>query len=114
MAKTEHTQGAPSTSPGAPAYVERPVERDADFLFSQGAEVFELLSPEDRKIYVMQSYSLSGTPELSHNDLFSLGNRLEFPEGWRYRVHTLDRDLISSARGATIQDEFGNIYQLVE
>jgi len=96
----------------ARAYSERTIERHNTWTWEAGRRVYELLAP-DGSDYVMQSYSQIRDPQLSIGELRSLGDRLELPEGWRYRSRVLKRDLTLVARGkATIvQDDLTNTYQ---
>ncbi|MFF4545709.1 hypothetical protein [Streptomyces sp. NPDC001435] len=43
----------------------------------------------------------------------TLGERLQLPEGWQYHVRTLDEDLRASAHGDAriVFDEYANNYQ---
>ncbi|MPN46693.1 hypothetical protein SDC9_194290 [bioreactor metagenome] len=63
----------------------------------------------------MQSYSQIADPSLSIDDLASLGDRLNLPEGWRYQAITLEEDLLLKANGVAyvINDEFYNTYQQI-
>ena len=94
------------------AYSERTIERHNTWTWEAGRRVYELLAP-DGSDYVMQSYSQIRDPQLSIGRLRSLGDRLELPQGWRYRSRVLKRDLTLVARGkATIvQDDLTNTYQ---
>lgn len=94
-------------------YTARTIERKNSWRWKAGRTVFELVSPEGDK-YVMQSYSQIKDPSLDRGDLPQLGNRLELPDGWRYRKRKLERELVLQAKGeATIlQDDLQNTYQL--
>ena len=62
----------------------------------------------------MQAYCLAIDPDLTFEALASLGERLEPPAGWSFRVRTLDEPLglLSTAGIATVlQDELQNTYQ---
>jgi hypothetical protein len=64
----------------------------------------------------MQSFSQMKDPTLAIDDLSSLGERIEPPAGWTFRVRTLAEDLevLSSDGVATVvQDELQNTYQLM-
>jgi hypothetical protein len=94
------------------AYGERTIKRDNTWIWEAGRRVYELLAP-DGSNYVMQSYSQIRDPELTIGELRSLGDRLDLPQGWRYRSRVLRTDLTLVARGkATIvQDDLTNTYQ---
>ena len=62
----------------------------------------------------MQSYSLIQDRSMSAEDLATLGNRLDLPDGWTYNARTLQEPLqIALVDGGAIvvQDEFENSYQ---
>jgi hypothetical protein len=64
--------------------------------------------------YVLQAYSLAVDPTQTEEDLAGLGERLDLPEGWTFRVRTLEDDLglLSRDGVATVtQDELQNTYQ---
>jgi hypothetical protein len=95
-----------------PVYAETLVGRTTIWTFSAGRPVHELVSP-DGDIYAMQSASLIKDPHLAEQ-LPTLGERLQLPEGWQYRVRDLDEDLIVQARDGiahVVLDEFENNYQ---
>lgn len=101
--------------PSQTPYTERSIVRETVFRFGAGSEVYELVAA-DGATYIMQSYSQIKDPTLTIDDLPSLGERLELPEGWAFRVRTLTDELevLSSEGVATvIQDELQNTYQLV-
>ena len=95
-------------------YSERTIKRDNTWTWEAGRRVYELLAP-DGSSYVMQSYSQIRDPDLAIGQLRGLGERLDLPQGWRYRSRVLRRDLTLIARGkATIvQDDLTNTYQRV-
>jgi hypothetical protein len=92
-------------------YVERTVQRDAEFEFYAGSEIYELLAP-DGSAYVMQSYAQIVDPSLSESDLSGLGTRLILPAGWQYRARTLAEALVVRTPGeaTVVQDELQNTY----
>ncbi len=96
---------------GAP-YVEQTVRRTTTYLYEAGGHAFELLAP-DGAIYTMQSMSLIVDPEQRLDDLPALGERLELPDGWRYRARALDEDFVLEVEGEAVvlTDDLGNTYQ---
>lgn len=131
---TELRQGAPETTfgeiamfraatvalgddlPSQTPYTERPVARETVFGFDEGSEVYELVAP-DETTYVMQARSQIVDEALEEADLPALGERLALPEGWAYRVRTLEEplELLSTDGVATvIQDELQNTYQRID
>jgi hypothetical protein len=131
---TDLRQGAPETSfgeigmfqaatvdlgdqpPSQTPYTQRPVARETVFGFDAGSEVYELIDAEGTS-YVMQARSQTVDPTLEEADLAALADRLELPDGWRYRVRTLAAPLaLRSTDGVAIvvQDELQNTYQRLD
>ena len=95
-----------------PTYTETEVERSTTWVFRAGWPVHELVAPSG-SVYAMQSASLIRDPDLAEQ-LPNLGERLQTPDGWTYRVRTLDQDLVVQARDGVahvVLDEFENNYQ---
>lgn len=99
--------------PGQLPYAETTVNRRNTFTFGRDHSVYELVAPGG-KVYVMQSYAQIVDPRLTLARLPSLGRRLKLPQGWRYRVRKLRKDLAVTAAGraTVVQDELSNTYQL--
>ncbi len=95
-------------------YTERTIDRNNIWRWKKGRRIFELRAP-DGSDYVMQSYSQIIDPDLSMADLSKLGQRLELPQGWTYKVKRLRKPLIMRARGSAtiLQDDLKNTYQLL-
>ena len=97
-------------------YTENTIERETQYVFRAGLPAYELVS-QDGQVYVMQSYSKIVDPTLTQDDLPTLGDRLDLPEGWRYRVRELDEDFTVRTVGGlahVIQDDLKNTYQRVD
>jgi hypothetical protein len=95
-------------------YTERYVDRGAIFFFDAGKPVYELVDPEG-KAYVLQAYCISVDPHMSEETLLTLGDRLQMPEGWTYRVRILEEELVIDTTdhvATVLQDEFENSYTL--
>jgi len=95
-----------------PTYTDTEVERTTTWIFHAGQPVHELVAP-DGSVYAMQSASLLKDPNLADR-LPNLGERLQMPDGWTYRVRTPDQDLVVQARDGVahvVLDEFENNYQ---
>jgi hypothetical protein len=110
IATVDLGEGVPDRRP----YTEVAVERDTEFGFSEGREIYELSAP-DGSVYVMQSYSVEVDPTLTADSLAGLGGRLALPEGWTFTSRVLDEDLVvEDVEGiaSVIQDELTNSYQL--
>lgn len=95
-------------------YTVNEVQRTTTYTYFAGNMVYELTSPEG-DVYRMQSYSQIFDPTLTIDDLETLGERLELPEGWSYQARVLTDDSELTANGSTyiINDEFGSTYQQV-
>lgn len=96
------------------AYTETEVERSNTWIFYVGNTVYELISPEG-DVYRMQSYSQMVDPTQTIDDLETLGDRLDLPDGWKYQVRVLETDSELAADGVAymIKDEFFNAYMKV-
>lgn len=95
-------------------YREQSIMRTTAYVYDAGREVYELVAP-DGTTYVMQSYSLQIDPTLTEADLPRLGERLNLPQGWRYRARQLDAEWTLGVEGEArvVQDELENSYQRV-
>lgn len=102
--------------PNLAPYTERHVARETVFEFAEGSEVYEIVDSTGR-VFIMQSYSQQSDPALDESALSTLGERMKLPEGWTYRVRTLEEELdvlTPSDTATVIQDDFSNTYQLIE
>lgn len=99
---------------GESRYTDNEVQRTTTFTYHAGAMVYELTSPEG-DVYRMQSYAQINDPTLTIEDLETLGERLELPEGWHYQARVLSENSELKADGLAyiINDDFGNTYQKV-
>jgi hypothetical protein len=98
-------------------YVPNEVQRDTVFVYNAGEPVFELTDPDGR-VYMMQSYSQIVAPDLSYDQLASLGARLQLPEGWAYSTRVLDEEFQLTTENSdgiayVINDDLVNSYQRV-
>jgi hypothetical protein len=95
-----------------PPYTELTVNRTTDWVFKRGRVIHELVTPSGA-VYVMQSMSRHVDPNQEIEQLPTLGQRLKLPQGWQYRVRTLEEDLVVPARGDAhiVFDEFEDNYQ---
>jgi hypothetical protein len=91
-------------------YRETVSRRTTTWFCDAGAEVYELVSPTG-SVYVMQSASLGVDPDNTVDQLPTLGERLSLPEGWTYRVRTLEEDLVMPV---TFDDDPPNMIVLDE
>jgi len=63
----------------------------------------------------MQALCMGVDASMSEETLPTLGERLRVPTGWRYRVRTLDEELVvdtTRSLATVLQDEFENSYTL--
>lgn len=110
IAEVDLGAGVPDRRP----YVETAVERDTEFAFDAGREVYELTAA-DGSVYVMQSYSVEVDAALDVSALAGLAGRLTLPEGWTFTTRVLDEPLIVEDVDGTavvVQDDLRNTYQL--
>ena len=112
-----HVAMIPLSSPADLAqtpYTERTIERTNTWRWKKDRRVFELVTPKGVH-YLMQSYSQIVDPDLRLSDLKDIGDRLDLPEGWRFKSHRLNRPLTMRAEGSAtiLQDDLKNTYQRV-
>lgn len=100
---------------GSELYVENQVQRTTTYTYAAGNMIYELTSPEGG-VYRMQSYSQIIDPNLTIDDLETLGDRLLLPEGWSYNARVVTEDTFLRADGLAlvINDNLGNSYQKVQ
>jgi hypothetical protein len=97
-------------------YRETVSKRSTTFYYDPGEEVYELVSPEGA-VFTMFSSSLRVDPNNTIDKLPTLGERQSLPEGWQFRVRTLDKELVlvatydSDPPNTIVLDEFENNYQ---
>ncbi|MEM7133618.1 MAG: hypothetical protein AAF702_45410 [Chloroflexota bacterium] len=95
-------------------YIDNEVERTTTYTFLAGNMVYELTSPEG-EVYRMQSYTHIVDPTLTIDDLETLGDRLDMPDGWSYeaRVLTEDSALVADGLAFVLNDSLMNSYQKI-
>ena len=96
-------------------FVPAEVHRENTYLYAKGRRVFLLHSP-DGKTWVMLSYTTEVDTDLSLDQLSNLASKLKLPNGFRFEIKTLTRDLsidMRNANGLThiIRDNLHDIYQ---
>lgn len=97
-------------------YHESVSKRSTTFYFDAGEEVYELVSPKGA-VFTMFSASLIVDPNNTLDNLPTLGERLSLPEGWKFRVRKLEKELVLEATydadppNTIVLDEFENNYQ---
>jgi hypothetical protein len=98
------------------AYFAGYIHRDNSYTFKAGSEVY-LLDAPDGEVFIMQSYNAHTDEGLAAEESpATLGSRLTLPEGWTFRVKTLDRELVVSQEKTgkmahVLQDDLLNRYQ---
>jgi len=96
-------------------YSPHAVNRKAAFTFNAGTTVY-MLHDAEGKTYVMQSWSQQIDPALSEDDLLTLAERLQLPEGWTYDYKTLTEEFVVETRAEDAQvlgDDLHNTYSYV-
>jgi hypothetical protein len=97
-------------------YRETVSKRSSTFYFNAGEEVYELITPEG-VVFTMFSASLKVDPSNGIDKLPTLAERLTLPEGWTFRVRTLEEELVlpatydSDPPNTIVLDQFENNYQ---
>lgn len=90
-----------------PIYTVLEANKRVVMVYSAGEPVYELISP-DGETLVLQSTGSDMPPD----DLPTLGDRLNPPEGWQFRTRTLDEELTVTLEGKchVAMDDFHNVY----
>ncbi|MEM9305072.1 MAG: PHB depolymerase family esterase, partial [Pseudomonadota bacterium] len=115
MAQVSTRELNPRELSGGNDYIELSEQRTARGALRAGRQVYELVS--DRNLaFVMTSISQRVDPDLSVEELASLGERLALPHGWIWRTRTLEEDLEleAEAKATIVFDEFGNAYERLD
>ena len=95
-------------------YVPHLVDRQTEFAFRAGRQVYELTDPDGHR-WVMQSWSQAKDPALAQADLAGLGPRLALLAGWTYGARRLRAPLVVATvtRDAhVLQDTLMDSYSL--
>lgn len=97
-------------------YTENIVDRQNQYVYDAGKNVYELLAPGGR-VYIMQSYSREIDKNLNEEALLALQDRLKLPSHWDFLARKLERELIvrdSGGKARVVQDDLRNSYQLIQ
>ena len=97
-------------------YTENIVERQNQYVYDAGKNVYELVAPGGR-VYIMQSYSQEIAKNLNEEELLTLQDRLKLPSHWEYRVRKLEKGLVvwnAGGKAHVVQDDLRNSYQLIQ
>ncbi len=98
----------------ATPYEPRPIKRESRVGWAAGTTVM-LLDDADGNTWIMKGFQLGLEPKVTYDEFIANGasNFTHMPDGWRFRVVTLEQDLIETPENgvATIMaDEFFNVY----
>ena len=88
------------------------VSRTSVITFVAGQPVFTLVDPNGNT-YVMQAWAMIQDPNLTYNDLSTLGQKLTLPTGWKYQVITLKTALTivpPNGKATITQDNLSDTY----
>ncbi|MEM9305593.1 MAG: hypothetical protein AAGE01_26015, partial [Pseudomonadota bacterium] len=115
MAQVSTRELNPRELSGGNDYIELSEQRTARGALRAGRQVYELVSARNLT-FVMTSISQRVDPDLSVEELASLGERLALPPGWIWRTRTLEEDLEleAEAKATIVFDEFGNAYERLD
>jgi len=99
----------------AGSYTPGEINRESKYIYSEGGKVFLLRGPEG-KTWVMQSYTTEVDKHLTLVKLPQLGSKLKLPNGYKFEVVTLTKDLTIDPRRANgvvhiIRDDLHNAYE---
>lgn len=99
----------------ATPYVEYPSIEKTYYFWAPGTEIYELVD-KNGGTFVLTSYSSQFDRNATIQDLRKLPNVLSIPQGWSFRIRTLDKVLQVRARqlegftATRVMDEFGSFY----
>jgi hypothetical protein len=96
-------------------YTPGEIHRESKYLYSKGSKVFVMRAPEG-KTWVMQSYATEVDENLTFQQLPELGSKLKLPDGYKFEVVTLTKDLEIDPRRANglahiIRDDLHDVYE---
>lgn len=109
-----HMPASVKMKPGFLTYKHAPVERKSTFAFKAGKPVF-LMDDADGNVWVMKTYR--DAHGQTYDNLKDLASRYKsLPEGYSFRVKTLEKDLIlkpTTGKATVMQDEFENTFDFL-
>ncbi len=100
---------------GAKPYEVGKIKRDTEWFYMKGKPAYLLRTPEG-KVWVLQVITKAKDPTLSIETLDQLGSKLQLPEGWKFEIKVLDKDLSLQPRNVPgteayiMRDNLGNTY----
>jgi len=101
---------------GAKPYSVGKIKRDTEWFYMKGKPAYLLRTPEG-KVWVLQVFTKDKDPTLSMETLDQLGAKLQLPEGWKFEIKVLDKDLslqprrVPGTEAYIMRDNLGNTYQ---
>jgi len=106
----DNAGGVSETTP----YKNVTIDRKSELGWKKGTTVV-LLDDAEGNTYILKGFQLGLKPQFTYEQFVAAGqsNFKNLPEGWKFRVKTLDKDLIETPENgvATIMaDEFFNVY----
>jgi hypothetical protein len=106
-----HMPAKTEMKPGFLTYKHVPVERKSTIIFRAGNQVYLLDDPEG-KTWVMKTYR--DDHGQTYENIKDVGSRYKkLPDGYRFRVETLKKDLVlkpTEGTATVMQDEFENTF----
>lgn len=112
MGRVRIPKGVDFNQQGSSAYRPTTVARKSEIGFAKGRPIFILIGPDGMR-WIMHSWSSRVDPSLGYDDLARLGERLELPPGWTFRVEVLERELTVRAIAGyakIVQDDLESTY----
>jgi hypothetical protein len=99
------------------AYEPMTVFRKSKIGWNKGTTVM-ILDDAEGNSWVMKGFQLGMQPKYTYAEFMAAGqaNFKKLPEGWKFRVVTLEKDLIETLNnegGAIMADEFFNVYDQI-
>ena len=85
-------------------------------VIEQTSRAYLLRTPEG-KVWVLQVFTTDKDKTMSMETMDQLGSKLQLPEGWKFEVKMLDRDLslqprrVADGEAYIMRDNLGNTYQ---
>jgi len=100
---------------GAKPYAVGKIKRDTEWFYMKGKPAYLLRTPEG-KVWVLQVFTKAKDPTLSMETLDQLDPKLQLPEGWKFEIKVLDKDLslqprrVPDTEAYIMRDNLGNTY----
>lgn len=108
-------QDVASITGGKPYSVGK-IKRDTEWFYMKGKPAYLLRTPEG-KVWVLQVFTKAKDKTQSMETMDQLGAKLQLPEGWKFEVKVLDKDLslqprrVAGGEAYIMRDNLGNTYQ---